>query len=109
LRGAIRPTSQVKRLPDFECHSPIMNLIENVEIIGRLEQEMFEKILQNRCGAKRRALEPHEAAFTSQFEASADRVSESDAGSSSFTVSGFQLIDDDASHPPTPSSRICNL
>ena len=30
----------------LECHSPIMNLIEKYEIIGRLEQEMFEKILQ---------------------------------------------------------------
>lgn len=30
----------------LECHSPIMNLIENYEIIGRLEQEMFEKVLQ---------------------------------------------------------------
>ncbi len=29
----------------LECHSPIMNLIEQYEIIGRLEQEMFEKIL----------------------------------------------------------------
>ena len=29
----------------LECHSPIMNLIEKYEIIGRLEQEMFEKIL----------------------------------------------------------------
>jgi predicted ArsR family transcriptional regulator len=30
----------------LECHSPIMNLIEKYEIIGRLEQEMFEKVLQ---------------------------------------------------------------
>jgi predicted ArsR family transcriptional regulator len=30
----------------LECHSPIMNLIEKYEIIGRLEQEMFEKALQ---------------------------------------------------------------
>ena len=29
----------------LECHSPIMNLIEKYEIIGRLEQEMFEKVL----------------------------------------------------------------
>lgn len=29
----------------LECHSPIMNLIEQYEIIGRLEQEMVEKIL----------------------------------------------------------------
>ncbi|MGI8890577.1 MAG: helix-turn-helix transcriptional regulator [Chthoniobacterales bacterium] len=29
----------------LECHSPIMNLIEKYEIIGRLENEMFEKIL----------------------------------------------------------------
>ena len=29
----------------LECHSPIMNLIEKYEIIGRLEQEMFEKLL----------------------------------------------------------------
>lgn len=29
----------------LECHSPIMNLIEKYEIIGRLEQEMFERIL----------------------------------------------------------------
>lgn len=30
----------------LECHSPIMNLIEKYEIIGRLEQDMFEKVLQ---------------------------------------------------------------
>ena len=30
----------------LECHSPIMNLIEKYEIIGRLEQDMFEKLLQ---------------------------------------------------------------
>jgi predicted ArsR family transcriptional regulator len=30
----------------LECHSPIMNLIERYKIIGRLEQEMFEKLLQ---------------------------------------------------------------
>jgi predicted ArsR family transcriptional regulator len=30
----------------LECHSPIMNLVEKYEIIGRLEQDMFEKILQ---------------------------------------------------------------
>ena len=30
----------------LECHSPIMNLVERYAIIGRLEQDMFEKILQ---------------------------------------------------------------
>ena len=30
----------------LECHSPILNLIEEYEIIGRLEQEMFEKVLK---------------------------------------------------------------
>jgi predicted ArsR family transcriptional regulator len=30
----------------LECHSPIMNLIEKYEIIGRLEQDMFEKLLR---------------------------------------------------------------
>ncbi len=30
----------------LECHSPIMNLVERYKIIGRLEQEMFEKVLQ---------------------------------------------------------------
>ncbi len=29
----------------LECHSPIMNLVERYAIIGRLEQEMFEKLL----------------------------------------------------------------
>ena len=29
----------------LECHSPIMNLLERYEIIGRLEQDMFEKVL----------------------------------------------------------------
>ena len=29
----------------LECHSPIMNLLDKYEIIGRLEQEMFEKVL----------------------------------------------------------------
>ena len=29
----------------LECHSPILNLIEKYEIIGRLEQDMFEKLL----------------------------------------------------------------
>ena len=29
----------------LECHSPIMNLIEKYDIIGRLEQDMFEKLL----------------------------------------------------------------
>ena len=31
----------------LECHSPIMNLIDKYPIIGRLEQEMFEKALKN--------------------------------------------------------------
>src|SRR6478672_1274188 len=31
----------------LECHSPIMNLIDRYPIIGRLEQEMFEKALKN--------------------------------------------------------------
>ena len=30
----------------LECHSPIMNLVERYAIIGRLEQEMFEAVLQ---------------------------------------------------------------
>jgi predicted ArsR family transcriptional regulator len=29
----------------LECHSPIMNLLEKYPIIGRLEQDMFEKLL----------------------------------------------------------------
>src|SRR5689334_8156488 len=29
----------------LECHSPIMNLIDRYQIIGRLEQDMFEEIL----------------------------------------------------------------
>ena len=29
----------------LECHSPIMNLVEKYEIIGRLEQQMFEEVL----------------------------------------------------------------
>ena len=29
----------------LECHSPILNLLENYPIIGRLEQEMFEAVL----------------------------------------------------------------
>ncbi len=30
----------------LECHSPIMNLIEKYKFIGKLEQDMFEKLLQ---------------------------------------------------------------
>jgi predicted ArsR family transcriptional regulator len=30
----------------LECHSPIMNLVEKYKIIGKLEQDMFEKVLQ---------------------------------------------------------------
>jgi predicted ArsR family transcriptional regulator len=30
----------------LECHSPIMNLVEKYKIIGKLEQDMFEKLLQ---------------------------------------------------------------
>src|SRR5689334_4883048 len=30
----------------LECHSPIMNLVERYEIIGRLEQQMFEEVLE---------------------------------------------------------------
>ena len=29
----------------LECHSPIMNLLENYPIVARLEQEMFEAVL----------------------------------------------------------------
>lgn len=29
----------------IECHSPLMNVLEEYPIIGRLEQEMFERIL----------------------------------------------------------------
>jgi predicted ArsR family transcriptional regulator len=32
----------------LECHSPIMNLLEQYPIIGRLEQEMFEVLLGTR-------------------------------------------------------------
>ena len=39
----------------LECHSPIMNLIEQYEIIGRLEQDMFEEVLRLRCDAKKPA------------------------------------------------------
>ncbi len=35
-----------RRPSDLECHSPIMNLIDKYPIIGRLEQEMFEKVLK---------------------------------------------------------------
>jgi predicted ArsR family transcriptional regulator len=30
----------------FECHSPIMNLLERYPILGRLEQDMFEAVLR---------------------------------------------------------------
>ena len=30
----------------LECHSPIMNLLEKYKCIGRLEQDMFEKLLK---------------------------------------------------------------
>ncbi|HEY0368859.1 MAG TPA: winged helix-turn-helix transcriptional regulator [Chthoniobacterales bacterium] len=29
----------------LECHSPILNLVENYPIVGRLEQDMFEAVL----------------------------------------------------------------
>jgi predicted ArsR family transcriptional regulator len=29
----------------FECHSPIMNLLDNYPIVARLEQDMFEAVL----------------------------------------------------------------
>jgi predicted ArsR family transcriptional regulator len=32
----------------LECHSPIMNLLEQYPIIGRLEQDMFEAVLGTR-------------------------------------------------------------
>jgi predicted ArsR family transcriptional regulator len=32
----------------LECHSPIMNLIEQYPIVGRLEQDMFEALLGTR-------------------------------------------------------------
>jgi len=32
----------------LECHSPILNLLERYPIIGRLEQDMFEAVLQTR-------------------------------------------------------------
>src|SRR5437773_1310240 len=32
----------------LECHSPIMNLLEQYPIIGRLEQDMFEVLLGTR-------------------------------------------------------------
>jgi predicted ArsR family transcriptional regulator len=32
----------------LECHSPIMNLIEQYPIIARLEQDMFEALLGTR-------------------------------------------------------------
>ncbi len=30
----------------LECHSPIMNLVEKYKFIGKLERDMFEKLLQ---------------------------------------------------------------
>ncbi|MGH8092837.1 MAG: helix-turn-helix transcriptional regulator [Chthoniobacterales bacterium] len=48
----------------LECHSPIMNLIEKYGIIGRLEQEMFEKILRTRIRREEtRTSGLYEAAF----------------------------------------------
>jgi predicted ArsR family transcriptional regulator len=32
----------------FECHSPIMNLVDRYPIIGRFEQDMFEAVLGTR-------------------------------------------------------------
>ena len=32
----------------LECHSPIMNLVEEYPIIGRFEQDMFEAVLGTR-------------------------------------------------------------
>ena len=33
----------------LECHSPILNLLEEYPIIGRFEQEMFEAVLGTRA------------------------------------------------------------
>jgi predicted ArsR family transcriptional regulator len=30
----------------LECHSPVMNLLEKYKCIGKLEQDMFEKLLK---------------------------------------------------------------
>jgi predicted ArsR family transcriptional regulator len=32
----------------FECHSPILNLLDQYSIVGRLEQDMFEAVLGTR-------------------------------------------------------------
>ena len=54
----------------LECHSPIMNLLDKYPIIGRLEQDMFERAARD-AGAPRR--NPHfrvstSARFTSRFK-----------------------------------------
>jgi predicted ArsR family transcriptional regulator len=48
----------------LECHSPIMNLIDKYPIIGRLEQEMFEKVLKTQVRREEtRTSGLYEAAF----------------------------------------------
>src|SRR5437660_965762 len=32
----------------FECHSPILNLLDRYPIVGRLEQDMFEAVLRTK-------------------------------------------------------------
>jgi len=41
-------TGEVGGSQILECHSPIMNLLEQYPIIGRLEQDMFEVLLGTR-------------------------------------------------------------
>jgi len=48
----------------LECHSPIMNLLEKYPIIGRLEQEMFEAVLDTKVRREEtRASGLYECAF----------------------------------------------
>ena len=45
----------------LECHSPIMNLLDQYPIIARLEQDMFEAVL----GTQVRREETRTSGFTS--------------------------------------------
>ncbi|PYL07443.1 MAG: hypothetical protein DME34_06850 [Verrucomicrobia bacterium] len=46
----------------FECHSPILNLLDQYPIVGRLEQDMFEAVLALRVRVLFRSLNRSSAA-----------------------------------------------
>ena len=80
----------------LECHSPIMNLLEQYPIIGRLEQEMFEEVLGTpvrREETRTSGLYEARFYFADSDPAAARQTGVAREGNFAFALREFRLID----------------